>query len=347
MTDYTDEKYSRLRILPEIGLEGQKKIAQAKIGVFGLGGLGSWSSLLLSQMGVGFLRIVDRDIVELSNLSRTPIYTTDSVDLPKAEQAKIFLQKINPSMIIEEKITNIDETTITDLVKDLDIIIDGLDNVSARLTINQTCKKYHIPYIFAGAIATSANISTFTYKENHPCLNCVFETISDDELEKCDVLGVHTSLLAIVASIQVAEAVRLITKKTPIFDSKLGYLYLETMEIDHIPFKQNKDCQVCFSTQKTAKKTKRRMLELCGNKTFLIPNSKGKKINLEEIISQIKKRELKILKQGSLGLTFKLRKEEPDDILVSIFANGNVLIRGESDSNKAKEIQSFLEENIF
>ena len=195
MSNFDQEKYSRLKILPSIGSIGQEAIFKAKVGVFGLGGLGSWSSLLLAQMGVGFLRIIDRDVVEVSNLSRTPIYTLESVDLPKAEQAAIFLQKINPRAIIEEKTTNIDETTIESLVNGLDIVIDGLDNVSTRLIVNNECKKRGIPYIFAGAIGISANISTFVYKQNQPCLNCIFEMVSDDDLEKCDILGVHSALL--------------------------------------------------------------------------------------------------------------------------------------------------------
>ena len=171
--------------------------------------------------------------------------------------------------------------------------------------------------------------------------------ISDDELEKCDVLGVHTSLLAMVASIQVAEAVKILSKKEPVFVSKLGYLYLETMDIDHIPFKQNKDCQVCFPVKKTLSKPKTKMLELCGNKTFLIPNSKVEKIKLEETISKIEQLKYEILKRGSLGITFKLNQGDSEPVLISIFANGNMLIRGEGDSGKVKGIQTFLEKKLF
>ena len=154
-----NEKYSRLAILPTIGPKGLDAIFKSRVGVLGLGGLGSWSSLMLAQMGVGFLRLVDRDVVEVSNLPRTPIYTLESVDLPKAERAAKFLKNLNPDIKIEESTTNISESSVESLVKDLDLVIDGLDNVSTRLLVNNACKKYNIPYIFAGAIGKCINVS--------------------------------------------------------------------------------------------------------------------------------------------------------------------------------------------
>ena len=327
------EKYSRLTILPSIGKNGLNDLFKAKVGIFGLGGLGSWSSLLMAQMGVGYLRLVDRDVVEISNLPRTPIYNQDSVDLPKAEQAAIFLKKINPKAEIEEKTTNIDETTIESLIKDLDLIIDGLDNVSTRLVINKACKKYNIPFVFAGAIGISANISTFLYNDKEPCLNCIFEMISDEDLEKCDVLGVHTALLSLVASIQVNEAIKILTGQDPVFNSKLGYIYLQTMELDHIQLKQNKNCTVCFPKEESKKENKTRIVELCGDKTFLVPNQSNLTLNLEKISATLEQKNFKLIKKSSLGMTIEFEHKEKK-ILISLFSNGNILIRGETESSE-------------
>ena len=304
MKNFRTEKYSRLAILPTIGPKGLNAISNSKVGIFGLGGLGSWSSLMLAQMGVGLLRLVDRDVVEISNLPRTPIYNLDSVDLPKAERAAKFLKNLNPDIKIEETTANISESSVESLVKDLDIVIDGLDNVSTRLVVNKACKKFNIPYIFAGAIGTSANISTFLYKEEEPCLNCIFEMISDDDLEKCDVAGVHTALLSLVASIQVTEAIKIIVGEKPVFVSKLCYIYLNSLEIDHIPIKRNQSCPVCGAktVSKIQKTTK--IVELCGDKTFLVPNKAELQVNLDKIVTKLETGGYTILKKGSLGITF-------------------------------------------
>ncbi len=347
MSHFKDERYSRLRIIPSIGLKGQEAITRAKIGIFGLGGLGSWSSLLLTQMGVGFLRLVDRDVVELSNLARTPIYDLDSVDLPKAERAAKFLKNLNPDVVIEEMTTNIDDSTIESLIKGLDIIIDGLDNISTRLLINKVCKKYSIPYIFAGAIGTSGNISTFLYESEHdPCLNCIFEMISDDDLEKCDVLGVDTSLLSLVGSIQVSEAIKIITKQKPVFTSKLCYIYMNTLEIDHITLKQNSSCPVCASTTVTKTEKKPKIVELCGDKTFFVPSPNKQPVSIEELGKKIEQSQYKIIKKGSLGLTFEYTTNS-NPILVSIFSNGNLLLRGEPDQSKITKIYAEIEKHII
>jgi adenylyltransferase/sulfurtransferase len=331
------EKYSRQQILTAIGPTGQDAIFKAKVGIFGLGGLGSWSSLLLAQMGVGFLRLIDRDVVELSNLARTPIYTIESVDLPKVEQAGIFLKKINPELTTEELATNIDEFSIDSLVKDLDIVIDGLDNISTRLIINRVCKKNNIPYIFAGAIGVSANVSTFLYGSNQPCLNCIFDNVDDNDLEKCDILGVHPAILTMAASLQVSEAIKIITNNNPILISKIAYIYLDTLEIDHISIKKNTFCSVCYpkTNQEITQKTK--ILELCGSKTFLIPNKSHNNVDLEKISINLLEQKFKIIKKGNLGLTFEF-----NDIIVSIFKNGNLMLRGESNIEKNEKIYSII-----
>lgn len=340
------ERYSRLTVLPSIGENGQNAIFNAKIGVFGLGGLGSWSSLLLAQMGVGFLRIVDRDVVEISNLPRTPIYTRNSVDLPKAEQAAIFLKNINPEIKIEEISDNIDANTIEDLVKGLDIVIDGLDNVSTRLIINQECKKKKIPFIFAGAIGTSANIGTFTYEESQPCLNCLFQSINDNDLETCDVLGVHSALLSLVASIQVAEAIKVITKKQPVLLNKLIYVQFDQLDFDFIPLKKRDTCPICFPTKDNKQDSKQNIIELCGDRTFLLPKKYRIGVNLTQIVEQLQAKNFRLIKQGSLGITFEYNINGSSNVIISIFSNGNMLVRGESEKNKILQISKEIN-NLF
>ena len=299
-----------------------------------MGGLGSWSSLLLAQLNVGFLRIVDRDVVELSNLPRTPIYNLESIDLPKVEEAKKFLSRLNDGIEIEAIATNIDEFTIKSLIKDLDIIIDGLDTFSTRYIVNKACYGSKIPFIFAGAISISSNLSTISYKENTACLNCFFGGIDDEDMPTCEIAGVHTSILSITASIQVAEAIKLIITGESSLESKIAYFDLNTYDFDIIDIKKNELCKVCGNTVISDEnlEPKIRIIELCGNESYSLAPIPRKAINISEIMNKLKNNtEAKIKKSGELGLTFKLRNVE-----ISIFRGGNILLRNVKTKSDAE-----------
>ena len=172
------------------------------------------------------------------------------------------------------------------------------------------------------------------------------QNVNDDDLEKCDVSGVHSALLSLVASMQVTEAVRLVTNKPPNMLSKLFFVYLENMELDSIEIKQSYTCTVCFPKANSKDHIKKSIIELCGNKTFLIPKKEHKNLHLNEIVENLVKKKIHIVKQGSMGLTFNL-DTETHQILVSIFSNGNILIRGESEKDKVLEIYNKIVETLL
>jgi adenylyltransferase/sulfurtransferase len=318
-------QYSRFMLLNEVGIEGQKKLFNSRIGIFGFGGLGTWSALLCSQIGVGFLRIIDRDVVEISNLPRTPLFTLESVDLPKVEEGAKILRKINPQMTVESLTTNIDEETINELIEGLDVVIDGLDTFRTRYIINQACFTKKIPYVFAGGLSMQANLSTFTYKNDEPCLNCIFSEINDENLPTCETAGVHTSLLAITASLQVAECIRIITNKDTRLRSKIAYFDLINFELNLIPIEKNQHCKICGDIKSTTFRTKKkfRMVELCGSNSFMVVPKPRITFDIKMIRKNLKN-SFKIIKRGELGITFAYNQ----DIIISIFKGGNILIRG-------------------
>ncbi|MBS7654597.1 HesA/MoeB/ThiF family protein [Candidatus Bathyarchaeota archaeon] len=154
------EFYSRQIALSEIGYGGQLKLANSSVCIAGLGGLGSPVALQLAAMGVGHIRLVDQDIVELSNLHRQILYGANFVGYPKVEVAAKRLKELNPHIEVEPLPISINADNAEDIVKGMDVIVDGLDRMTPRYAINRACQKNSVPYIFAAALMTFGNIST-------------------------------------------------------------------------------------------------------------------------------------------------------------------------------------------
>jgi len=148
-------RYSRQEMLPEIGQEGQKRLASSRAAVIGCGALGTVMSDLLARMGVGHIEVIDRDVVEISNLQRQVLYDESDIGRYKAEVAAEKLRKINSEIEVVCTITDIRGSSMEKTVKDCSIILDGTDNFSTRLAINDACVKLNIPWVYCGVVGTT------------------------------------------------------------------------------------------------------------------------------------------------------------------------------------------------
>ncbi|MFW9917343.1 MAG: ThiF family adenylyltransferase, partial [Candidatus Thorarchaeota archaeon] len=225
LTDYELDRYSRQIALAHFSVESQQKLKKAKVAIVGVGGLGSNSSMLLAAMGVTNFRLIDRDVVELSNLPRTPLYYPDDYEKSKAEAASYRLMQLNPMIKTEIHATELDRSNVKTLLRGVDVVVDGLDRFAPRMLINRACKELNIPFVFAGVVGMAANLSTFTYGEG-PCLSCIFGRVDDGELPTCETIGVHTSAVVTTAAIQVNEVIRLLTGLPPVLEKSLLYIDL-------------------------------------------------------------------------------------------------------------------------
>ena len=181
--------FNRQIVMKEIGPEGQHKLFQAKVAVVGVGGLGTVSSLYLALAGVGYLRLIDQDTVEVQNLHRQILYTVDDLQYPKVEAAAERLQRLNPLLRAEPISENVNIRNVEQLLAGVDIVVDGLDNMLTRYVVNRACVRLKIPYIFGAAIGLEGNLSVFSPPET-PCLECVMPNLSDADLETCSTRGV-------------------------------------------------------------------------------------------------------------------------------------------------------------
>ena len=212
-TNYKNEekdlsRWSRQIALPEIGIEGQKKISNAKVAVVGLGGLGCPVANNLAASGISTLRLIDGDFVELSNLHRQPLYGLNDIKQKKADAALATLEKKYDSIDLEAIPTMLDSNNAKKLLEDADIIIDATDNIETRIEIDKISKDLKIPMVYGGLYRFEGQVSVFNFNGS-PGYSDLFSKQSK-ESDKCSEAGVIGMLPGIIGNIQALEAVKLI-----------------------------------------------------------------------------------------------------------------------------------------
>ena len=230
--------------LKDFSESDMESIMNTTITVVGAGGLGSPALRLLTAIGFGKIKIIDRDIVELSNIQRQTIYNTQDIGEPKVEAASTNLKMMNPNVEFTPLCVSIRESNVLDLLRGTDIILDGLDSFKARRAVNTASQKLRIPYIFAGAVEYYANLSTFVPGKTG-CLNCVMGGAEDNPENTCAHVGVTPTLLSLAAAVEVNEAVRLATGREPILGNRLMTIDSGSLTFDFFDIGKSEDCPVC------------------------------------------------------------------------------------------------------
>lgn len=229
------ERYNRHIILPEIGINGQQKLNQAKVLVVGAGGLGSPVLTYLGAAGIGNIGIVDDDVVSLSNLQRQILYKTSDINEVKAEKAKVRLLENNPEVSIETYITRFTHDNSIEIAKNYDIIVDCTDNFNSRFIINEASQKLGIPMVYGSISKFSGQVSVFNYEGSKSYKDLFFEkpTVNENDKSRLGVLGV---LPGIIGSIQANEAIKIILNMSGVLKNKLLLLDTKTMETNIIGY---------------------------------------------------------------------------------------------------------------
>lgn len=205
------ERYSRQIFIEEIGLEGQRKIRNAKVLVIGAGGLGSPVVQYLAAAGVGNLAVADFDKVELHNLNRQVIHHEDSVGISKVESAEQFVKKLNHQVHFIGHRLKIDAANAEELISAYDVIIDGSDNFATRYLVNDTCVKLGRPLVYGSILGFSGQVAVFNYKGSLNLRDIFPEPPADENLPDCDSLGVLGPLPGIAGSMMAHLALSIIT----------------------------------------------------------------------------------------------------------------------------------------
>ena len=333
-----DEYYSRQIILKELGHKGQRRLADSKVAVVGLGGLGTVSSLYLALTGVGHLRLIDQDTVELDNLHRQVLYDSRDLSYPKVEVSAKKLMKANPHVNVEPVPENVNSGNVERLLFGIDCVVDGLDNMRTRYLLNRACAKLRIPYVFGAAIGVEGNLSVFAPPET-PCLECVFPGVDDSFLSSCDTRGVLGATPGIIGTMQAMETIKTLTGMGTTLKGKLLICDFSDMYFTTIDVFRRNNCPACH-VRKEAPKTSEKLAWLCGRSTANVIPEKPLKLDLNDVCSSIEQ-QFKVRMKSRLAAMFDYRNYE-----ITLFSNGRMLIKNVDNKKSALKVYKQVFEQL-
>jgi len=324
-------RYVRQTILREIGPEGQTKLSAASVAVIGLGALGTVSAGLLARAGVGRLRLIDRDVVELNNLQRQVLFDEKDVELPKADVAERKLRAVNSSIAIEGIAKDVHSGNIESLLEGVDLVVDGADNMELRFLLNEVSIARDLPWIYGGAIATHGMAMAIVPKTT-ACFRCFLPQMpAPGSLPTCDTAGILNTVSSIVGSLQATAAIQLLVGGPPtgellVFDGWSG-------DLQRLRVSRRKDCPACVRGEREFLGARRGQViaALCGGETISIDPAHRGEIDLAGVESRLRK--LGAVKSLGSVLVF-----EADGARFTLFSDGRALIRGTDDPERARSL---------
>ena len=328
------DRFSRQVMLEEIGYQGQLKLKNAKVCVVGTGGLGNPIISRLAAMGIGTLRIVDRDVIELSNLHRQTMFDEDDVGQVKVEVAANKLKKLNPDCKIEALAISVNDYTALEVVEGCDVVIDALDSVNARYALNKACVKFNIPFVTGAAVGVSGQVFTVLPRQS-ACYFCMFPELNEDTMPTCSIEGVHPSILSIVGGIEVAEAVKIIIGKKPSLSERILHIDLETLDFNSTRTFRAEECPICGTGKLEVQQKEELILEeLCGRnrgkRTFSITPTGIFDLDVFSVTNNAKEKGFLVENQGELGLSLRT-----NEISVNFMKKGSAVIVGPKNEQEA------------
>ncbi|GJQ48720.1 MAG: ThiF family adenylyltransferase [Candidatus Kuenenia stuttgartiensis] len=332
------DRYVRQELFSAIGKEGQRKLAHTTVVIIGCGALGCTSANLLVRSGVNRVKIIDRDFIEESNLQRQTLFDEEDLwnNLPKAIAAQKKLQKINSGIIIEAAVTDINPSNIDTNLHNANIIIDGTDNFETRFLINDYCVKNDIPWIYGACIGSTGLTMTIVPGET-PCLRCVMQDIPPfGNTETCDTAGILSPAASLIASIQVAEALKILTGNGASINRQLLKFDLWKNEITRLNInnlREINDCKACKNKQYEYLRNEKysSTTSLCGRNAVQIAPANGSTIDLSTLASRLST-------AGNVSFNKYLLRLKVNNYELTAFPDGRTIIAGTNDVITAKGI---------
>ena len=239
------ERFEKQIILKKIGISGQKKIFSSNVLIVGMGGLGCPLLIYLAASGVGKIGIVDFDKIEISNLNRQTLFTENDINKNKVEAAARRLLELNPDLTINIDESKVDQSFVTNKLKEYDVIIDCTDNFETRTLINKISLLYRIPLITGAALKFEGQVAVFRNDiSNEPCYRCLYPDLPNTK-NTCIDSGILGSVTGFVGTILATECIKLLCKFGKTFQSKLFLLDLKNNDFKTIKINKDDKCEYC------------------------------------------------------------------------------------------------------
>lgn len=332
------EKYSRQILFEPIGAEGQQRLLNSRVAVIGCGALGAVQVESLARAGVGLLRLADRDFVEESNLQRQIMFDeADAAErLPKAIACQRRVQRINSTISVEAVVANVDHANIEQIIGDVDLVLDGTDNFETRYLINDACVKNQKPWVYGAAVG-SYGLTMTIIPHQTPCLRCVIETLPPPgSSPTCDTVGVILPIIFTIASIQVTEAIKILTGQLDQLHRSIIQIDLWQQAYNRIrlgSLRDKSDCPACKRGrfEFLAAKAGHVASGLCGRHAVYISPSQRVTIDLPTLAERLKA-------VGSVKLTAHLLTIKLDEYEINLFADGHCIVKGTTDVETARRL---------
>jgi molybdopterin/thiamine biosynthesis adenylyltransferase len=333
-------RYSRQILYKHIGEAGQEKLAAARVVLIGCGALGTVLANTLVRGGVGFLRIVDRDFVELNNLQRQVLFDErDAADgTPKAVAAADRLARINADVTVEPVVADVNAGNIESLVDSVHLILDGTDNFEARYLVNDLAVKLGLPWVYGACVGAEGMVMPILPGDT-PCLRCVFPEAPPPGVgPTCDTVGVLASIVQIVASLQAVEAVKILTGRLDALNRDLVQIDAWTGEFNRFDMQRAFEagaCRCCghkifdYLDGERADRT----VTLCGRHAVQVRPSSDSKIDLDAVRARVAATAKSPPRLNRYLLRFEVERYE-----ISLFEDGRAIIKGAADAAEGRSV---------
>lgn len=328
-------RYARQVILPHIGPEGQERLRAASVAVVGCGALGSVIADGLVRAGIGSLRLIDRDVLELHNLQRQVLFDEEDVarGLPKAVAAAHKLARINGEVHLEPVVADLSPRNAERLLSGVDLVLDGTDNFETRYLVNDVCVRHHIPWVYGAVIATYG-MTTTILPGRTPCFRCLLIRMpSPGSVPTCETAGVLGAAAHVIASLEIVQALKVLTGEVdvppPLIFVDVWENVWETISVR----KGEGRCPTCdegrfdFLTARAG----HQVVELCGQDAFQITPHGDGAVALDALADRL--RPIGEVFQNEYLLRFRVAPYE-----LTVFADGRTLVKGARDEGEARGV---------
>jgi molybdopterin-synthase adenylyltransferase len=333
-------RYSRQILFPPIGRTGQEQLLQSRVAIVGMGALGTVLANHMVRAGVGFVRLIDRDFVEPSNLQRQMLYDEDDArqHLPKAIAAHAKLARINSEVTVEPVVADLTAHNAEKLLADVQLVLDATDNFQVRYLINDVCVKHGIPWVYGGAVSATGTFAAIRPGIT-PCLRCLFpEAPNPGEMPTCDTAGVIGPIIHIVASYQATEALKLLVGDQEALNPHLEHFDIWNNRHQQIRVQNGRraDCPTCGQRQFSylmPDTQEGQAVSLCGRDTVQISPAAGAQLDLDQLAERL-------APLGQVERNKFLLRFHVDPHTLVVFPDGRVLVQGTDDISLARTLHA-------
>lgn len=328
------ERYSRQILFREIGAEGQEKLSSSTVLIVGCGALGAAHAETLARAGVGRLRIVDRDFVEVTNLQRQTLFTEEDADnrTPKAVAARNRLGAVNSSVEVDALVEDVTNSNIERLIDGADVVLDGTDNFQTRYLVNDACIKHSTPWIYGAAVSSYGTTMTVIPGET-PCLRCIFpEMPPAGSSPTCDTAGVLQQIISSVSAVQTTEAVKLLIGRRDALHGSLVQMDIWSGDWRRVRLtERDPECEACSKRNFEFLDAERAdgSAVLCGRDAVQISPPSSSAPDFAALESRI--RPVTEVSRNEYLLRFSVEGKE-----LTLFRDGRAIVRGTDDPVEAK-----------